>query len=440
MIRDQEDVRRFLGEVCLPIKAREVHADIRKELLGHIEELTAEKEAEGFNREDAIRWAVSQMGDPAAIGSELHQVHRPRLNWGLLLAAIGFVLLGILVMYMFEVSMASVSSPYGNVRYFAGKAAAVALGLLVMGFFYFWDYRKLYSWSWPIYGVVVAGMLYTVTFGNQINGARSYIRFGRFAVDWMSMSPYLLLIAAVGILLRWHGKRTFWRSYFAFVIVPVFLLLSSPNLVAAVLYLTGYTAVYGTISRRWFLACAQTAGTFLAFAIPAVLTKQYITQRLAAYWNPEADPTGAGYIALQIQHAIQSGGWLGQGFASPLTRLPSVPNEFIFVYILHCFGWLAGAAVAVGVVYFIGRVVRSSSVVHEPYGKTIIIGIAALLGFQMGYAMLMSVGLVPLTGMPFPFLSYGGSHLLAELAAVGIVLGIYRRKDLARKKWEEQPY
>ncbi|CAG7644188.1 FtsW/RodA/SpoVE family cell cycle protein [Paenibacillus allorhizosphaerae] len=440
MIRDHEEVRRFLGEVCLHIKAREVHADIRKELLDHIEELTVEKEAEGFSREDSTRWAVSQMGDPAAIGSGLHKVHRPRMNWGLLLAALGFVLLGIFVMYMFELSVASEPSPYASYHFFLSKTAAVALGLLIMSFFYFWDYRKLYKWSWPIYGIVVTGMLYVLVFGNPINGARSYISFGRFAVDWMGVSPYLLIISATGILLSWRGKRSFCRSYLAFVIVPVFLLLSSPNLVAAVLYLTGYTAVYGAVSRRWFIAFAQTAGTFLAVAIPAVLTKQYIIKRLAAYWNPEADPTGAGYVAVQMKSAIQTGGWLGQGFASPLSRLPSIPNELVYVYVMYCFGWLAGAAVAVAVVYFIGRVVQSSKAVHEPYGKTMIIGITALLGFQMGYSVLMSFGLVPLTGMPFPFLSYGGSHLLAELAAIGIVLGIYRRKDLVRIKLEEQPY
>ncbi|WP_426454372.1 permease prefix domain 1-containing protein [Paenibacillus sp. S-38] len=86
MIREYEEVQDYLNQVCSKVRAREVHQEIREELISHIEELVLTKEADGSSKEKAVPWALRQMGDPAQVGGELHKIHRPRLNWVLLAA------------------------------------------------------------------------------------------------------------------------------------------------------------------------------------------------------------------------------------------------------------------------------------------------------------------------------------------------------------------
>ncbi|WP_127488365.1 permease prefix domain 1-containing protein [Paenibacillus ehimensis] len=154
MIREHEDVRNYLSSVCSQIRVRELHKDIRRELESHLEELVIEKEAEGASREEAVAWAIRQMGDPLTVGRELHRIHKPRMHWGLLLGLIAFLGLGVFAMYSIESSYAAMrSNALDGVGFAIRKMFFIALGLPVLLLFYFMDYRKLKAWSLFMYGL-----------------------------------------------------------------------------------------------------------------------------------------------------------------------------------------------------------------------------------------------------------------------------------------------
>jgi len=196
------------------------------------------------------------------------------------------------------------------------------------------------------------------------------------------------------------------------------------------MYAIGYYAVRFSMTKRWLGEALQAAGTLLVAGLAVLLTSASAWERLQAYWNPDPYSSMAGYMTIKMKEAIADSGWLGHGFASTLRGLSELHYDGIFVYIIHSFGWLGGIAVAVFAILFVHILLAASRKVRDGFGRAILVGMTSILGCQIAYNMLMAIGLVPLTSMPFPFVSSGGNHLLAELGAVGLMLGVYRRKDL----------
>ncbi|NEN83799.1 FtsW/RodA/SpoVE family cell cycle protein [Paenibacillus elgii] len=434
MIREHENVRDYLSSVCSQIRARELHKDIRRELESHLEELVLDKEAEGASREEAVAWAIRQMGDPVTVGRELHRIHKPRMHWGLLFGLIVFLGLGVFAMYSIESSYAAMRpNGLGGVGFAIFKMFFIALGLPVLLVFYFMDYRKLKAWSLLMYYLAAVGMLYVLLFGHQVNGARSYLSIGRFSIDLTTVTSYLFIAAAAGLLLDWRGqKRNFWlKSMLAFVLVPVMLYIMVPSLSTILFYLASYGILCGVVTRKWWLALLQTGGILLLLG-GAFLIRFYLSQRVLAFLNPDRDPSGAGYMYIQMKEALGSAGWWGHGFGAVNPKLPYVHSELIFTYLVYSFGWGVGIAVAVAAVYFVARLLHSMGQVRETYGKMLIVAATSIIGAQFGYCIGMSLGLLPITSVVLPFVSYGGTHTLIEMAVIGLVLGIYRRKDMIR--------
>ncbi|MFB6364993.1 FtsW/RodA/SpoVE family cell cycle protein [Paenibacillus elgii] len=435
MIREHENVRDYLSSVCLQIRARELHKDIRRELESHLEELVLDKEAEGASREEAVAWAIRQMGDPVSVGRELHRIHKPRMQWGLLLGLIAFLGLGVFVMYSIESSYAIMRPNVFGVEYFSThKMFFIALGLPVLLVFYFLDYRKLKAWSLFMYCLAAASMIYVLLFGQQVSGAKSYLSIWRFSIDVTTVSSYLFIAAAAGLLLDWWKQKHFWlKSIVFFVLFPFVLYAMVPSVSAILFHLVSYGILCGVVTRKWWLALLQTGGLLLMCAV-AVITigHQYMKYRLGAFLYPFADPSGGGYMYIQMREALSSAGWWGHGFGVVNPKLPYVHGDLIFTYLVYSFGWGVGIAVAVAAVYFVTRMLHSMGQVREAYGKMLIVAATSIIGAQFGYCIGMSLGLLPIMSITFPFVSYGGTRTLIEIAIVGLVLGIYRRKDMIR--------
>lgn len=428
MIRDYERVRLFLDDVCARIKAREVHRDIRRELESHLEQLAAEREETGGDREEAIRYAVEQMGDPVKLGKELHRIHRPRTNWVILCGMIAFSIVGIVAMFAAEGSLRT-TSPQWDYLLVWNKAISVVIGLLIAGFLYFCKPNRLRHYAWPFYFAALGGILLCHLAGNTVNGSPSYFRIGPFAIDWPWIGTYLWIAAAAGILTD-RKQKPFFRIFTitVVVLVPILFLASLSRFPCIVLYAVALFAMTGTLIRNWVKAALLILLPFACIAALRFQQSMSVRDRLAAYWNPHQDPLGTSYMYVQIEKAIQSAGWYGNGFAAPARYLPGLQNDIIYVYLIYSFGWLAGIGLAIGFAAFAGWLVRSALQIRDEYGKTLMFGIAATIGFQIAYNLLMSFGIVPLIGIPLPFISYGFSHFVAEMAFLGLALAIYRRR------------
>ncbi|TBL81364.1 FtsW/RodA/SpoVE family cell cycle protein [Paenibacillus thalictri] len=430
MIRHHDAIRAYLNEVCSRIRAREAHRDIRRELESHLEELVLERETAGASRDEAVGWAVQQMGSATEVGDKLHRIHRPRIHWGLLAGVLLFLSLGILAMYTVE---AGTTAEF-KVRYMQRTLVYASVGLLVMTGLYFFNYAKLRKYSMAIYVVTVCGIIGTQIFGAQVNGLK-YWHIASFTLDWVGISPYLLIISAPGLLMKWRKQNRFWlRALLAFFVIPAVLFMLVSSLSNLLLYMTGYLILLIFVTGGFKATLAHGAAMAVAFTLLiASNPHSYILNRLFAFLNAADDPRGAGYVYMMLDSVLKSAGWLGHGISAPAgLRLPGIATDNVLAYLIYCFGWWFGIAVLFCFVYFIGRLVHSNRAVTDPYGQLLSAAVAGMLGFQMLYCFMMPFGWVPFLGIPFPFLSYGGSHLLVEMAVVGLLLGIYRRKDLLR--------
>jgi rod shape determining protein RodA len=158
--------------------------------------------------------------------------------------------------------------------------------------------------------------------------------------------------------------------------------------------------------------------------------KDYQKQRITTFWNPEADPLGAGYQIIQSKVAIGSGGFLGKGFLqgsqTQLRFLPEQHTDFIFAVIGEEFGFIGILFGLVLFTIFLFRIIRMANVYKNHFSSIFAIGAVTIIAFHMFVNMGMTIGIFPVTGLPLPFVSYGGSALITNMIIVGIILNFYR--------------
>ena len=214
------------------------------------------------------------------------------------------------------------------------------------------------------------------------------------------------------------------------LLFPIILALMSSSLTTAFLY-----ALIFLIIMRASGAKIKDIGITIIFpltlAILSVVTYPHRIARLFAFFNPYQDPTGAGYAVIQSVEAIRSAGFWGQGFNFPMGISPQLHTDFIFTYIVYSLGWITGLAVVVLATALLVRIFRVSRLVKDRYGRLLVSGLVYLLLVQFYWNILMTMGLAPLAAFSLPLVSYGGSHLIIQMTTLGLVLSIYRRKDVA---------
>jgi cell division protein FtsW (lipid II flippase) len=431
MMGEQSHLKLFLDQVCLEVRAKAMHADIREELSSHLEELIQDRQAQGYPLTESEIWAVAQMGDPKPLGKTLNRVHKPRMNWGLLGAVLFFAAVSLVVMLSVDSNPVSAMQ---SVSFFKNQIYYIAVGLVLMLGFYFFDFRKLQRLAWPLYIVTLAGILPLYAGGSTVNGVEMQIlRVMYFPVALNSWTPYLLGIALAGILTGSPDSRigsTRYRHLLELLVValPIPLLAMFHSLPELISYSFIALIVYVWCTRAWQWALGL-ASVLLAMAAVKAWNTDSFVERLQGAIDPGAHATTNGYAYLQIQEVVKSAGWWGQGFANPPEHLRYLHTDMLAVYLVNCFGWAGGLLLVGLVLWFIARLVKTLHLTRDPFGKALILTLGITLVIRLLYGLSVVSGRMILSSIAFPFLSYGG-HVVMEFAAVGLLLGIYRRKDM----------
>ncbi|MNV07667.1 Lipid II flippase FtsW [compost metagenome] len=434
-----EDQRRaFLDKVCTQVKAKEVHHSVREELDNHLEELIEARRDQGYDADEAVNWAVTQMGDPLLLGKQLHQVHKPRINYGLILIVLFFAAVSIISMWSVVQNYTAYSEKFASAGFLEKQVFFLALGIAVMIGVYFLDYRKLYKAAWYLYGLVMAGFVFVFN-SSLLAGQHRYIELGPVALDWANISSYLLLVAIAGILQQLSKfKMGLMKRKFAELIIvgiPILIYIRLPALAELGFYLIGCAGLYAWMYRRRIsviVGIGIGALISLASGYLYLSSGRFIHMRatIVGAFNPFSDPEGYGYTYVRTREAVQSAGWWGRGLGAPLKELPILQSESIVTYLLYSFGWVAGIILAIATLILIHRMMAAYKRVDDKYGKSLILIIMVALGARLLYGLAMATGYIPIIGVTFPFVGYGGSHLLIEFAAIGLLLSIYRKKDI----------
>lgn len=233
-------------------------------------------------------------------------------------------------------------------------------------------------------------------------------------------------------LLYWAGLKP---RYLMLMTAPAFALIASFNLWSFGIVMTAIVLFMVVIRVSLLTGFAYFAlNTGLGLLRPLLWDQlnPYQKQRILTFWNPEADPLGAGYQIIQSKVAIGSGGFLGKGFGqgsqTQLRFLPEQHTDFIFAVIGEEWGFLGVAVVLILFTLLLCRLVYLASNMRSRFSSIITIGFVTILAFHMFINVGMTVGLAPVTGLPLPFISYGGSALLTNLAIVGLILNFYRHR------------
>ncbi len=367
-------------------------------------------------------------------------VRVPQLDWLLLLATTGLLALGTLLVWSATTERVDLTGGDSQAflrRHLVNIAIGVVLSVMVAAT----DHRWVRILAPLVYAGSLVGLVLVLVAGSTINGSRSWI-----VIAGMSIQPaeFAKLAVVVGMALV-VAERTenSWRrrdvghldvlGMLGVAALPALLILLQPDLgTMLVLMMTvfGVIAVSGA-PRRWLVGLAAGAGAAAYAAVSLGVLKQYQLDRFMAFTDPSLDPRGAGYNTEQARIAIGNGGVFGQGlFGGSQTQSGFVPEQqtdFIFTVAGEELG-LLGAGLVIGLLgVVLWRALLIASRADDMFGRLAAAGVACWFGFQSFQNIGMSLGIMPVTGVPLPFVSYGGSSMFATLMAVGLLQTIHLR-------------
>lgn len=316
-----------------------------------------------------------------------------------------------------------------------GIFAAVAITVMIIAMLT--DYRALRSYHFLLYllGLILLIPLLPflapkLPFVLKVFGAYRWLNFGFFQLQPSEVFKIIGAIAASGFLAQSIGLMG-WKKIIGFLIVaaiPVGLVMLQPDLGTASVLMVMFLAIFlaAKPSRR---TVALLVG-LVVVAIPIVFftLQPYQRQRVETFLNPMSDPLGEGYNARQSLIAVGSGGLFGRGFGqgsqTVLNFLPVAHADFIFAGFAEATGFI-GSLIAVALyTLLVFRILAIAREADDPFAQLLCVGIAAKFFFQGFVHICMNIGLLPVTGIPLPFMSYGGTALIVDFAAIGIVESI----------------
>ncbi|GAB2748536.1 rod shape-determining protein RodA [Nocardioides pakistanensis] len=366
----------------------------------------------------------------------------PRLDWLLMLAVAGLLVIGTLLVWSATVSRDDLTGGVPTAylkKQLVNIAIGTVLGVMIMAT----DHRWVRILAPLVYAASVAGLVLVLVMGSTINGSRSWLVLGGMSIQPAEFAKLAVVVAmALFVAERTEGS---WKQrqvrhldvvgMLAIAGLPAALILLQPDLgTMLVLSATvfGVVAVSGA-PRRWLAGLAGGAVGGALLAVQAGVLKDYQVDRFLAFTNPGLDPRGAGYNTEQARIAIGNGGVFGQGlFDGSQTQSGFVPEQhtdFIFTVAGEELGLVgAGLLIALlGVVLW--RALTIAAHADDLFGRLAAGGIACWLGFQAFQNIGMCLGIMPVTGVPLPLVSYGGSSMFAGLMAVGLLQNIHLRTD-----------
>jgi len=353
-------------------------------------------------------------------------------NWPLAVASVLVTLLGLVT-----IQSANLHAGAAAAGEYRKQALSMVLGVAVMLFLATVDYRNWRRWAPFAYGMTLLSLAFILVAGHHAQGAVRWISLGPLGQFQPSEPAKLFLAIAIAAALcrgEYKRLRDLWLPL-VLALVPALLILRQPDLGTALVVLAILTAqLYFGLPKLLhfgaYFAALVLSGVVL---LRTNLIKPFQKARLLVFLNPKLDPQGAGYNLNQSKIAVGNGGWFGQGLhhgtQTQLNFVPEHSRDFVFTVLGEELGF-AGALLLIALYsVIIAGGIRTILVARERFGYLLAAGLVAMLVFHIMVNIGMTIGIMPITGIPLPFMSYGGSAVLTDYAAVGILLNIYAQKD-----------
>jgi rod shape determining protein RodA len=324
---------------------------------------------------------------------------------------------------------------------FARGLIWAAFAIIAFGIATAFDYKWLRTFAWPIYFVNLGLLVVTLVIGDGVSGAARWIPLGPFQFQFSELAKILMIVVLANYLAsRQKTLDSIWTILGACVlVVPAWLLvLLQPDLgtslvlggiLAGMLFMSGASVRWLAVLAAVIIAAVPIAWTYLL--------RDYQKQRLLSFLDPASDPQGSGYQLIQSQIAVGSGGFFGKGLTNgtqnQLDFLPVQTTDFVFALLCEELGFL-GAMLVLGLfVALVWRILLTAWRSQDPFGLAIAAGVASMLIVQVVINVGMVIGVMPITGIPLPFITHGGASLISIAVGLGILQSINIRQT--RAEW-----
>ena len=362
------------------------------------------------------------------------------LDYLLILATAGLIVYGVLMIY-FATRHDFAGQPFVYVRQ---QLLALLVGVIAVVVVSLVDYEIYRRFQWVLYAIAVLIVVAVLPLGENVNGATRWINLGitRFQP---SSAAVLLLALSIGAFLSDRmvmlGAKRITVTTLLLAAIPAFFVYREPDFGSAMVIMMLAIAMlffYGTPWTHFAVLAGSVVGAFVVAlkVLPLAgihVIQQYQVDRLFVFLNPGKDASGTGYNVLQSMIAVGSGAFSGRGNLATQTTLDFLPEhhtDFIFAVISERNGFVGATILLVLYALFIWRALRIAVLARDMYGSILAGGIGVTVLFQVFVNIGMTIGIMPVTGIPLPFISYGGTALIAFLIFVGLLQAIHLRATI----------
>ncbi len=329
--------------------------------------------------------------------------------------------------------------------YLRTQFVAAVLGVLVVIILQFYDYRLFREYDLILYSAAIIILSSLLVMGFTAGGGTRWLSLGPVSFQPSEVAKILMILFFASWLDRNDENIKTFRGFlkhFAFFIPPFVLIVLQNDLGTALVLIFIFIVMFFAAGGRIKHILIFFGGAFAAFtslilshiflSTPLIFFQPYQINRLIGFINPNIDPHGIGYNIIQVKIAIGSGRITGRGFMSgpqnQLNFLPEQHTDFIFAVIGEEFGFIGAAAIIILFMFLLLQLLKVALKAKDSYGKLLTIGVTAMFLFHVMENIGMALGIMPITGIPLPFISYGGSSLVTSLIAVGLVLNVNMRR------------
>lgn len=453
-------INEFLNSVCEQIKYKPIRNTIAEELKDHIEDKKEELIEMGQNEEEAEKDAVEQMGDAEIIGKELNKVHRPRLDWKLLIILVVLLIFGFVISYIITENehtemmqyMKEGVSEYITTNYMIKYACFVVLGFSIGVIIYFCDYKKIKNKPLILYIIATVVIILAFLFGISVNGI-NFLRIGNYSIRSNTIAIPLYILAFIVFLENINEENKLTKLFkeknikinsnvLKLVVLSLISLLmlslipsSSSVIVLAITYLILATkkVVSESENKRKQLLMLWGIPIIVGTVVVLfeVLANPYVLDKFISVYNLEEYKETEGWRALNRKEIIESAQKFGEAenMSDAIYLFDGFGNNEIISILAH-FGWIPTVTLIIAVLAFSIKLVINSFKIKEKYGSLIILGIGCMFILQSIFNVLMNFNLLFDASFNLPFVTYGCCELVVNMMCLALIFAVYRKKDV----------
>ncbi len=353
------------------------------------------------------------------------------IDWMLLTPASLLVVMSSITLISFHTAGVRLVTQGLVTRHITFSLLGIGLALVIAQF----DYRLLHGLSRKLFWIALISLILVLTIGESSKGATRWISLFGVGVQPVEFVKIVSIILMAKYLATYHRKMaSFWSILFSGVPSFIFvgLIIIQPDFGSAMILMMiwiGMTVLGGIrLIHMLYLLLMGGVSSLLAWTM---VLRPYQKQRVLTFFNPMADPLGSGYNTLQSIRSVSAGGWMGEGVGTGVqaTYVPEVHTDFIFSGFAQEWGFLGVSIYFIILGLLFSRLFFLANEMQDVFSRMIIVGTIIVLSVQIIINIGMNIGILPITGSPLPFMSYGGSSMISVFLLIGLILSIKKHRQ-----------